>query len=358
MIAGTRILLVEDDAAYARLLQEILVDAGEGNWIVEIAGSLRAARERAAAWHPNVVLLDLGLPDAEGVEVVTEMRSIVPRCPIVVLSGYDDIETALASMRNGAQEYLVKGQAEHFLVPRALRYATERKRMQDFEQLLIGVVGHDLRGPLQAIQSGCELLDEAPDTGKMSRAILPGMLSAVTRANALVNDLLTATRARAGGRFPIERQTIDCRKIVDRVIAELRSAHPSRTIEITRSELARGHWDPHRLAQVLDNLVGNALQHSPVDSAVSLSLRNVEDDVVIEVHNSGEPIPPKLRARLFEPLERASMRQKGKRTSIGLGLYISHEIVTAHGGTIEVESSFRNGTTFRIVLPRQGPSQN
>src|SRR6185437_2578434 len=163
-----RVLLVEDDAGYARLLREILsqprqVDPGGGysiEWVATLGDAL-ARLEDLERTAPDIVLLDLGLPDAEGLEAIERVCAAAPRVPVVVLSGHSDIDTALEGMRRGVQEYLVKGQAEDALLPRAIRYAIERKKVQDLEPLLLGVVGHDLRTPLQTIaMASARLLDD------------------------------------------------------------------------------------------------------------------------------------------------------------------------------------------------------
>lgn len=344
MIEPIRILLVEDDPAYARLVQERLRDL-EDLRLVAVAPTLAEGVALARAHAPQVVMLDLGLPDSEGLATITEFHAAHPRLPVVVLSGLDNVELSLEAMRHGAQEYLVKGQAEAQLFPRAARAAIERKRLQELEQLLVGVVSHDLRGPLQTVTLNCELA-AAETTGK-TRARLERALGAVRHAETLVNDLLDATRARLGGLLPIAPEPTDVAALVEHAVHDLRPGAEG-GIEVTAPARLIARVDGPRITQVLHNLVGNAVQHSQPGTPIAVRLRD-EDAIVLEIHNVGAPVPDDLRDKLFEPLERA--RSASVNHSIGLGLYIVREIVKAHGGTIDVTSSAEAGTTFRVRLP-------
>jgi signal transduction histidine kinase len=347
-MAPIRVLLVEDDAPYARLMRERLRDQPELD-IVATSETLADAVAAARTAAPQVVMLDLGLPDSEGVATVDAFHAAHPRLPLVVLSGQDSVDVAVEAMRHGAQEYLVKGHADATLLPRIARLAIERKRLQDVEQLLVGVVSHDLRGPLQTIALSCELMKAAsqgPALGWVNRA-----LAAVRRANGLVDDLLDATRARLGGLLPIERAPVDLVRLVEQATEDQRARAPGRAIELDAPASLPAYCDAKRIAQVVSNLVGNAVQHSAPQSVIRVQLGwDGAGGNALSVHNDGPAIPEALRLRIFEPLERAELASTNH--SIGLGLYIVHEIVEAHGGTITVESSAERGTTFRVRLPR------
>lgn len=342
-----RILLVEDDAPYARLLRERIRSQPELS-IIATSETLAEAIVAARIYTPQVVMLDLGLPDSEGVATVDAFHKAHPRLPLVVLSGQDSVEIAVKAMRHGAQEYLVKGHADATLLPRIARLAIERKRLQDVEQLLVGVVSHDLRGPLQTIALSCDLL--LPETQGPAKTWVTRSLAAVRRANSLVDDLLDATRARLGGLLPIERTPVDLVRLADQATEDHRTRSKGRTIVLDAPTSLPASCDGKRISQVLGNLLGNAVQHSLPGSTVRVVLRPSADRTnEISVHNIGPAIPASLINKIFEPLERAETASTNH--SIGLGLYIVHEIVKAHGGTITVESTAEAGTTFRVRLP-------
>lgn len=348
---STRVLLVEDDPAYARLVRECLADSHDPHHIVA-KDTLADAIIELERELTDVVLLDLGLPDAQGLDTLEQLRRSAPRVPVVVLSGQDDLETALAAMRLGAQEYLVKGRAEHVLLPRALRYAMERKRMTDFEQLLFGVVGHDLRGPLQVVSLASEIIERDAALSAGSKEALARLDRAVRRANALVHDLLDLTRLRLGGRLPLDPRDVDLRSIVDAIVREIEATEPGRRIAVQHEGVAEGCWDRDRIEQVVANLLGNALQHSPRDTPITIEVTGGTDTVELAIHNLGPPIPADLLPRLFEPLTRAQTRRQGPSSSVGLGLFIVEQIVQAHGGRIDVRSDAEHGTRFTVTLPR------
>ena len=176
-------------------------------------------------------------------------------------------------------------------------------------------------------------------------------MSSSDRAVRLIQDFLDFTQARVMGRIPMTPKPANIRELARQVFDEVLLTQPSRKGTIVHDGEADGMWDPDRLAQVIGNLLSNAFQHSPPSSTVCLTTRGDQDGVTIDVHNEGTPISPDDLARLFEPFERGTDASASGR-SIGLGLYISRQIIEAHGGTIEVRSVEGEGTRFRVSLPR------
>jgi signal transduction histidine kinase len=163
----------------------------------------------------------------------------------------------------------------------------------------------------------------------------------------MIDDLLDFARSRLGGEFPIHRRRIDLRQICEQTVEELEFAY-TRQVKLEVYGDPWGDWDPDRMAQVISNLVGNAVQHSEGD--VEVTLRGEKDFVVLGTHNRGTPIPREVLPHVFEPGRRGTDRSGG----LGLGLFIVQQIVLAHGGSIEVSSSESDGTTFTVALPRKG----
>lgn len=318
-----------------------------------MAGTLAEGLAHVAAERFDVVLLDLGLPDAEGIDVVEQLRAAAPPLPIVVLSGRAEVDTALESMRRGVQEYLVKGQAEDVLLPRAIRYAIERKRSQDLEQLLVGIVSHDLRNPLNTISLAQQLLSRSPNISAEERRNLDRIVKAAARATRLVSDLMDVTRLRMSGTLPMVCLRADLNEAARRVVDEFCGSHPHRKILLEEASGDAGAWaDPTRVEQAIGNLIANALQHGKQDSPISVQVAPDEAWVTVAVRNDGEPIPRDLIPRLFEPLVRVS-RSGSAHSGIGLGLFICSHIVKAHGGRMEVNSTAEAGTEFRFSIPRR-----
>jgi len=170
----------------------------------------------------------------------------------------------------------------------------------------------------------------------------------------MIADLLDFTRSRLGGGFPIDTRRMNLRDLCETVIEELELAYPERTIEFDARGDAWGNWDPDRMAQVVSNLAGNALQHSPETSTVRVELSDEGERVVLEAANAGPAIPADVLPHVFEPGRRGPPERGRKESSgLGLGLYIVRQIVLAHGGDIAVRSSATEGTTFTVGLPRR-----
>lgn len=230
--------------------------------------------------------------------------------------------------------------------------AEELKQRADFEQQLIGIVSHDLRNPLNAISISANLLVRDEGLGERSMKGARRILSSAERAARMIRDLLDFTQARLGGGIPVERKSSDLHNDVSAALEELQHTHPERELQLIREGDTRGEWDPDRIAQVVTNLVGNALKYSAAGTPVAVRIRGDESAVVLEVHNRGEPIAPERLPHLFKPLSRGAATVDVQTRSIGLGLYIVDSIVRAHGGRVEARSTAADGTTFTVWLPR------
>jgi sigma-B regulation protein RsbU (phosphoserine phosphatase) len=168
----------------------------------------------------------------------------------------------------------------------------------------------------------------------------------------MIEQILDLTRSRLGGGMTIRPRPVDLGEAIVGIVEELRTAHPSRVIDL-RCSSTLGVWDADRLEQVFSNIIGNALVHGDGSKPVKIELRSEADVVVFEVSNHGPPISDELRGKLFDPFRRGDRESRTSHTAgLGLGLYISNEIVVAHGGWIEVSSDIVQGTIFRVLLPR------
>jgi signal transduction histidine kinase len=142
------------------------------------------------------------------------------------------------------------------------------------------------------------------------------------------------------------------RELARQVFDEFHLMHPERRATLEHRGEETGSWDADRIVQLLGNLIGNAFQHSAADGLVTVTTSGGPDDVVIEVRNDGDPIPADYLPRVFEPFQRGAGATTSAARSVGLGLFISKQIVLAHGGTIDVRSTPEGGTVFMVVLPR------
>ncbi|MEZ4435637.1 MAG: ATP-binding protein [bacterium] len=234
------------------------------------------------------------------------------------------------------------------LVAAALRRATEVERMRD---LFIGMLGHDLRNPLAAISMAARLVSRAHEVATPMDAIGARLSSSSERMKRLVDQMLDFSRLQAGQGLGIRPRRTDLHALVDNLVDELRVAYPGCDIVVAHRGDGAMDLDPDRIEQVVSNLVGNARHHGAAGRPIRVDVTGEDARVLFEVHNEGPPIAPELLPHLFSPYKR---QHGGSRHSsgLGLGLYITNEIVVAHRGTIEVRSD-DGGTAFRVCLPRE-----
>jgi sigma-B regulation protein RsbU (phosphoserine phosphatase) len=237
------------------------------------------------------------------------------------------------------------------LVSEATRLHAEANDRALFAEQMIGIVSHDLRNPLASILLGTALLARG-ELSESQQRTLNRVTSSTERANRLIADLLDFTQARLGGGLPIALEAIDLHESVAQAVDELQPVHSERSLQhVVRGEGSCAA-DPNRLAQVLGNLVSNAMAYGRPDAPVTVTSSLEAETCGLSVHNEGRPIPEALQARIFEPMTRGSGGHSAKR-SVGLGLYIVREIAKAHGGTATVTSSEQAGTTFTVTFPRR-----
>jgi two-component system sensor histidine kinase/response regulator len=228
----------------------------------------------------------------------------------------------------------------------------DRTESLRLNEMFVAVLAHDLRNPLSAILNAAELLQRRNGDEQLAR-ISQGILGSGRRMGRMINDLLDLVRARLGGGIDLQRQACDLGEVVGAIALEQQIARSQGRIEVRQQGDLHGHWDQGRLAQVVSNLIGNALQHGQPGEPVIVSLDGSDArDVEMTVENRGV-IPPEQRQHLFNPFRG---NRQGPSGGLGLGLYITQQIVEAHGGRVALDSSAEEVTRFRVVIPRAMPT--
>lgn len=215
------------------------------------------------------------------------------------------------------------------------------------EQLL-AIVGHDLQNPLAAILFDSQKMLKRDGLNATESRSAARIANSAGRMSRMITQLLDLSRARMGGGIPVDLQLANLSRVCRQVIEELEVAHPTRRIVYEETTELTARIDPDRIAEVVSNLTGNALQHGGT-STVTVRLREVGPVATLEVHNLGEAIPADVLPHVFDPFRRG--KRETKSTSLGLGLYIAHQIMAAHGGALTVTSTPEDGTRFTAKLP-------
>jgi signal transduction histidine kinase len=346
--------------------------AGAGAQLVPLRGAARADRlvatafRRGAVWISDPAELAACVPGGPlpealaALPVVTSTRTVIgvlalawrrsgpPGAPARALAQAVADRCAIALRRalrhEGEQRARVAAEAE-------LVTARRQAHLQDH---LMAVVGHDLRTPLQTVIMGTRLLQRA-DLASAHAATLARMQRSTERAAVLIRDLLDLGRVRQGLGLRIVRREANLAEICCAEVLELQQAYPGRALDAEAEGDGRGEWDPERLAQVVANLVGNAIVHGGARAHVVARVDGSGVAAVrLDVWNDGPVIPPARLARIFEPFD--GTPDPGD-PSPGIGLAIVREIVRAHGGAMSVRSSAGEGTAFEVVLPRRPPGR-
>ena len=305
---------------------------------------------------------DVRVDSVEGRGTTVELRKILPAqaspvTPQLLVSIETELsrpssETPFDEVRRQNQELV---RVLNDLKAREAELASVNHTLEErveFERQLVGIVSHDLRSPLGAILMSAALLVRRANLDDAQLRAVNRITSAGDRAERMIRDLLDFTQARRGGGIPAQRARMDMHALVRHIIDELRTAHLEREIQLEQSGDGCGAWDSDRVAQVLTNLVRNAVQNSPGGTPVHVESCGVGDSLLLKVHNDGDPISPETGAVLFEPMRRGPERAEKRHHGLGLGLFIVKQIVVAHQGLVDFHSSEAGGTTFTVSLPR------
>jgi signal transduction histidine kinase len=206
-----------------------------------------------------------------------------------------------------------------------------------------------LREPLSQIATIASVLkDELND---IQREQVEAVLDAAGRAEGMLSSVLDFVRTGVGG-MPIARRRVDLKVLCERVVDAIHANHPDRPMLFACDSRLEGEFDPDAIAALLSKLVVNAIDHGAARPAIRVELRALENDIVLDVWNAGPALDTDLQGKVFEPFVCGRSVRPG-RIGLGLGLYLAREIVRAHGGWIDVQSGDREGTTFRVTLPRR-----
>jgi signal transduction histidine kinase len=403
------LLVVDDEESVAVTMAAILELDG---YQVAVSTTGADAIRQLHTSQFDLVLTDLRLDDVDGLSIVGEVCRVQPDAVSIILTGYASLESAIKALREGAYDYLIKPcdvdelravvargiERRQLGVQLKVRLAelqdanTTIQRMNDslqdrvdaataelqrnVEQLqqldrlksrFLSMASHELKTPLTSISGLSQVLlrrmrrrlEQGPPSDSEWRAEQEGHVerlellnSQTARLGRLIDELLDVSRIESG-KLEFHMAPVDVAGLVHEVAERLQMTTSAHTIAVDTD----GVTDPllanrDHLEQVLDNLVTNAIKFSPDGGTIRVSLRDAGEAVVLSVADPGVGIPPEQLEAIFDLFYQADDPVSRRTGGMGLGLYISREIVTRHGGRIWAESGPNQGSTFNVALPR------
>lgn len=387
---SVKILLIEDNLAEARLLEEFLLDTDAANFQLIHVQRLREGLQKLQQELFDVILLDLTLPDSQGLGSLVSVNEISPAVPIVVLTNMNDDQMALEAVRQGAQDYLVKRQVSSVdVLSRSLYYAIERKQIQ--EQLLQAnknleatnqllekeiaqrekvqqelqrsnqeleqfayIVSHDLKQPLSTVSCWAQMLQKyyQGQLDTKAQKYIRMVIDGTQEMNKLIEDLLTYSRI---GTNKQELQLTDCEEILTIVKARLEGTITQNQATIISENLPQLMVDPVQLTQLFQNLIDNGIKyHRDITPEIRISavLHNNQSNPewLFAIRDNGIGIESQYIEQIFGIFQR--LHSQDEYSGTGIGLAVCEKIVKRHGGRIWVESEVGEGSTFYFTMPQ------
>ena len=357
------VLVVDDTVENLRVLSELL---GEQGYEVRAVTSGRQALQAVEHDPPDLILLDITMPDMDGFEVCRRLRATAwsKDVPVIFLTALTATADKLRAFDAGGVDYVTKPfQFEEVLARVRTHVALRRaqtaladsyKGLRALEQLrddLVHMIVHDMRSPLTALQIDLNLLKgPAAALSEVSRQGLQAAVDSVKALNRMANDLLDVSRLEQG-KMPIDRAEWDLTQIASEVRSALRNIDHERPIDIETAGPVHATCDGNLVRRVLENLVSNGIRHTPAGSRIRISLASDRGRVRVEVHDQGRGVPPEAREKIFEKFGALQARHERSYHSVGLGLAFCKLAIRAQGGTIGVDSGVPAGSTFWFELP-------
>jgi signal transduction histidine kinase len=370
----TRVLLIEDNPDDACLLREELNEAREVHIDLVVVGQLDEAAKLLRQETFQVILLDLSLPDSQGIETVLRVQIQAPSVPIIVLTGLNDDNIALQAVRAGAQDYLVKGDIDARILVRSIRYASERK--QAYEEMarlasdlaranrvkddFLSVISHELRTPLIAIMGYAQLL-EADLSGEATSEHAKAARVISQKSDELlgmIRRILEVVKIEAG-------QVMVVPDIVD-LTEFMKNLSKSILVAVKKdvaveweypAQLPKIVTDATKLNQILRNIIDNAIKFTD-HGQVIIAVREIPEKGLVEfkVRDSGVGISREVLPVIFDKFRQADSSEKRDHEGVGLGLYIAKKFAEMLQGQITVESHVGTGSAFTLTITNRTTS--
>ncbi len=383
-----KVLVIEDNAVDRKVLQSMMAEALPNPEDVEYADSLETACKIFDKTLIDVVILDLNLPDSQGLETLIKLNRKYPDVAVVVNTGAYEDDLGLKTMGLGAQDFIVKGKYKAYTLNKAVYYAKERKRfelelvaaykrLQEAQANLIeaekmNVVGrlasgiaHEVKNPLATILFGVAYLNERIDAAdEKIRMTLTSIKEASNRANDIITDLLDFA-----GLARLNKRSENINRLIEKALSLTAHQLEKQAVKVVKNfdiRIPDVNVDDNRIEQVLVNLILNAVYAMPLGGELTVKTSHAVLDtasehlrdykgkeilagtsvVLVEIEDAGTGIPKEMMDKIFDPFF-TTRRTKG---GVGLGLSVSRNIIEMHDGAMWVENRKEGGVRSGILL--------
>ncbi|WP_456431040.1 sensor histidine kinase [Thermosulfuriphilus sp.] len=347
-----KVLIVEDYLDTAEILRRIL--ERNGFW-AEIALTGAEALKKVSSWHPEVIILDISLPDINGLDLIAPIRRELPETAIIVLTAYAELENAIRSVREGVADFIPKPFENEYLlhaVRRCLETKRLRERLRMAEKLralgeMAAGIAHDFNNILSALKAHLVVLKRR--IGDQYEEEFRSLEMALKDGLAIVERLKGFGKKQEH----LSRHPVDLNELIRDTVAmtrpkwrheSLKKGYPIE-VELTLEPLPPVMVNPSDIREVLVNLIFNAVEAMPQGGKIIISSALQGERIVIQVSDTGIGMDEETQSQIFDPF----FTTKGHGS--GLGLSLSYAICQHHGGGLEVYSQPGQGSTFTIYLP-------
>lgn len=367
------LLLFEDNLGDAGLIEEMLEES-DGVYHLEVVETLEEGLVLLKDSFFDIILLDLGLPDSDGIDTLIDVHKISTKTPIIVLTGLNKEEIGIFAVKIGAQDYLIKKEIDSKLLKRSIRYSIERKKieseLQNYKsnledkvkertkeleqsnkelQQFAYVASHDLREPLRMISSFLQLLERRynEQLDEDANEFIEFAVDGAKRLDSMIKDLLEYSRVANKKR---KFNDVDLNEVLERTNLNLKLAIDDNNAEIIANKLPTLSGDEQLLVQLFQNLISNSIKYrSKENPIIQISVNNEMNHFIFLFKDNGIGISTKHLERIFTIFQRLHTREEYEGT--GIGLAIAQKIVQQHGGQIWAESEPGEGTIIYFTIP-------
>jgi two-component system sensor histidine kinase/response regulator len=359
------ILIIDDTAENLRLLTNIL---GNKGYEVRPVTSGEYGLQAAERSSPDLILLDINMPDMDGYEVCRRLKEhkSLREIPIIFITALTDTADKLKAFSTGCVDYVSKPFQTDEVLARVQVHVrlrrTQKELADNYEKLresekmrenLFNMIVHDMRSPLSVIMSSLELVRMYQGDNILPKASdrLDSASFGVRNLTGMTNDLLDISKMEEG-KMMLKLAPCDLLALAAEIASGVSMLDRTRSITVDQSTPVKVSCDAAIMRRIFQNLLSNAIKHTPRGSAVQVTAVETENVVRVSVIDNGDGIPPEAREKIFEKFGAAAARDDGTYHSVGLGLAFCKLAVQTHGGKIGVDQRPEGGSIFWFELTR------